>query len=198
MKKPSVLQSWLFPAPHCHDASPHHHWPRIQRQDHTGHPTQRSLRCPLVREASRDYLNARYRAQPGYQYGQHDLLNIARLQLEHEQKVLQQAPPFVVCDTDLLVIVVWSEVRYGHAEPALLDLFGQSLTAGPRTYLLCDHHIPWEPDPLREHPQGRDMLAARYRDRLHGLGVSYLTASGDPHQRLQQALAAMAKTAASN
>jgi nicotinamide riboside kinase len=157
-----------------------------------------SLRCPLVTEASRDYLNARYHAQPGYQYGQHDLLNIARLQLEHEQKALQQAPPFVVCDTDLLVIVVWSEVRYGHAEPALLDLFGQSLAAGPRTYLLCDHHIPWEPDPLREHPQGRDMLAARYRDRLHGLGVSYLTASGDPHQRLQQALAAMAKTAASN
>lgn len=149
-----------------------------------------TLYCPLVMEASRDYLNECYRTQPGYEYGQHDLLQIARLQWQREQAALQQATPFVVCDTDLLVIVVWSEVRYGHAEPALLELFKQSLAVAPRTYLLCDHHIPWEPDPLREHPHGRDMLAARYRDKLNELGVHHLLASGTPGQRLQQVLAA--------
>jgi len=149
-----------------------------------------TLHCPLVMEASRDYLNERYRTQPGYEYGQHDLLQIARLQWQREQVALQQATPFVVCDTDLLVILVWSEVRYGHAEPALLALFNQSLAAAPRTYLLCDHDIPWEPDPLREHPQGRDMLAAHYRSKLRELGVHHVLASGVPEQRLQQVVAA--------
>lgn len=147
-----------------------------------------ALHCPLVMEASRDYLNERYQRQPGYQYGQPDLLQIAQRQLAREQQALQQATRFVVCDTDLLVIVIWSEVRYGHAEPALLELFRQSLAAGPRTYFLCDHHIPWEPDPLREHPQGRDMLAVRYRQRLDQLGVPCQVASGNAQQRLQQAL----------
>ncbi len=146
------------------------------------------LQAPLVTEASRDYLTALYRRQPDYQYGQHDLLAIAQLQFAREQQALAGGHAFIVCDTDLLVIIVWSEVRYGHAEPALLELYRQSLAAAPRDYLLCDHSIPWEPDPLREHPHQRDMLAAHYRRKLAELAVPHSSVSGDPAQRLQQSL----------
>lgn len=147
-----------------------------------------TLQAPLVPEASRDYLTALYRRQPDYQYGPADLLAIARLQFEREQQALRRAPPFIVCDTDLLVIVVWSEVRYGHAEPELLELYRNSLAAAPRDYLLCDHSIPWEPDPLREHPHQRDMLAMHYRRKLAELAVPHVLVSGEPALRLQQSL----------
>jgi nicotinamide riboside kinase len=146
------------------------------------------LQAPLVSEASRDYLNALYAAQPGAVYQQSDLLAIARLQLQREREALAQTPPCLVCDTDLLVIVVWSEVKYGSCEPALLDLFRESLQLAPRHYLLCDHRIPWEPDPLREHPHARDMLNLRYLDKLAQFDLDPTQVSGTPTERLQQAL----------
>ena len=149
------------------------------------------LRAPLVPEASRDYLNALYAAQSGVVYQQSDLLAIARLQLQREKEALAQAPACLVCDTDLLVIVVWSEVKYGSCEPALLDLFRESLQLAPRHYLLCDYRIPWEPDPLREHPHARDMLYLRYLDKLAQFTLNPTRVSGTPSERLQQALQAI-------
>lgn len=146
------------------------------------------MQAPLVTEASRDYLNALYAARPGTVYQQSDLLAIAKLQLQREQEALAPGPPCLVCDTDLLVIVVWSEVKYGSCEPALLDLFTQSLRLAPRHYLLCDHRIPWEPDPLREHPHARDMLYLRYLDKLALLDLKLTRVSGAPDERLRQAL----------
>ncbi len=146
------------------------------------------LAAPLVQEASRDYLNALYARRPGEPYGQHDLLQIALLQLQQEQAALAQQPAKLVCDTDLLVILVWSEVKYGACERTLLHLFEQSLRLAPRHYLLCDHHIPWEPDPLREHPHARAELFQRYHAKLQQLELPFTLVSGTPQQRLQQAL----------
>jgi nicotinamide riboside kinase len=149
----------------------------------------KALQAPLVLEASRDYLNALYARKPGAQYTQQDLLEIARLQLLREQEALRQQPAQLVCDTDLLVIVIWSEVKYGHCDAALLQLFEQSLQQAPRHYLLCDPGIPWEPDPLREHPHAREQLYQRYLQRLQDLGLQFSIMRGSPEERLQQALA---------
>lgn len=147
-----------------------------------------NLKAPLVLEASRDYLHDLYACRPGTSYRQQDLLRIAQLQLERERLALQARPACLVCDTDLLVIVVWSEVKYGHAEPALLDLFQQSLQQAPRHYLLCTPDIPWEPDPLREHPTQRAELFDRYQARLKQLALPRTTVQGNAARRLQQAL----------
>lgn len=154
----------------------------------------RQLGAPLVSEASRDYLGELYARQPGVAYRQQDLLAIARLQLQREQAALAQAPAVLVCDTDLLVIMVWSEVRFGNCDTELLDLFARSLQAAPRHYLLCDHRIPWEPDPLREHPQSRDMLYLHYMEKLELLDLGFTRVTGPAPLRLQQALAAAAAT----
>lgn len=150
------------------------------------------LAAPLVLEASRDYLNTLYSRAPGLPYQQSDLLEIARLQVQRERAALAEQHAQVVCDTDLLVILVWSEVKYGSCETALLDLFADSLALAPRHYLLCDYRIPWEADPLREHPHARDMLYRRYLDTLERFGLAVTEVSGAPGQRLQQALAGAA------
>lgn len=148
-----------------------------------------ALQVPLVLEASRDYLTALYAQHPDYRYDESDLLHIARLQLAREQQVLRGDVPLLVCDTDMLVIVIWSEVVFGRCAPALLELFEESLVQMPRHYLLCDWSgVPWEADPLRENPHDRDVLFARYRTKLDLLGLDYGIIRGSEDERLRQAL----------
>ena len=154
------------------------------------------LHAPLVDEVAREYLDDCYRQNPDFQYQQHDLLAIARLQHAREQQALAQKPEYLICDTDLLVIVVWSEVVFGSCEPEIIELLKHALATTQRTYLLCDHHIPWQHDPLRENPLDRDMLFARYLAKLDNMGINFITACGNPQERLvlaQQMLAGPAR-----
>jgi nicotinamide riboside kinase len=146
-----------------------------------------ALHAPVVGEVARDYLNNCYRKQPDYQYAQHDLLVIARLQHAREQQALAAKPEFLVCDTDLLVIVVWSEVVFGSCDPEIVELLAQALATTRRTYLLCDYHIPWQPDPHRVNPLDRDVLFARYFAKLESLGADFITACGAELERVSLA-----------
>ena len=60
-----------------------------------------------------------------------------------------------------------------------------------RCYLLPTPDIPWAPDPLREHPNDRPALHARYRALLDSLGVDYLEVIGSREERLARAAAAI-------
>ncbi len=143
-----------------------------------------ALRAPLVSEVSRDYLNACYQQQPDYQYQQDDLLQIAKLQHAAEQQLLASKNELLVCDTDLLVIIVWSQVKYGTVDPWIVEAFQNSLRHTQRHYLLCDHDIAWQYDPLRENPHDRHVLAERYRANLRDFGCRSIGISGTPAQRL--------------
>lgn len=147
----------------------------------------RVLHAPLVNEQSRPFLEQRLRA--GIRdYVQDDLLTIAKLQYSAEREALARAGNWVVCDTDLLVIVVWSEVIYGDVAPGLQALFEASLRE-PRHYLLCDPSIPWEADPLRVNPHDRHILLQRYQNKLESLQLSWEFVSGTPEARLRAVLA---------
>lgn len=155
-----------------------------------GRELSTTLEAPLVMEASRDYLTGLYAKHPGHRYDESDLLHIARLQLTRERQAQRGDSPLLVCDTDLLVIVIWSEVVFGGCAPALMKLFEDSLRDTERQYLLCDWQgIPWEADPLRENPHDRHALYARYRERLEKLGLPFRTVAGSIDARLRQALA---------
>ena len=68
--------------------------------------------CGYVPEIAREYLH-----QLGRPYEEKDLLEIARLQIDAEEKPLQQQPPLLICDTSLLVIKIWSHFKYGRCHP---------------------------------------------------------------------------------
>ena len=140
--------------------------------------------APLVREVARDYL------QDKRSYQKSDLLSIAKLQYAMEKERAEQSTKKLVCDTDLLVILIWSEVKYGDCDPWIYETFEDCLNQNlcTRHYFLCDSKIPWEPDRLRENSNDRDDLFAIYEKKLIAYKANYSVVKGEPQERLQQAL----------
>ena len=137
-----------------------------------------SYGVPLVEEAARSYLADRPR------YDRTDVLAIAEEQMRLECAALAGKPPLLICDTDLLVIRVWWEVKYG----ALPDTLRQALAEQkPRTYLLTRPDMPWVPDPLRESGGDRQGLHGRYQHLLAAAGHTHAEVRGDCQTRLATA-----------
>ena len=141
-------------------------------------------KAPLVPEVSRDYLKEKD------SYQQDDLLEIAKQQYKQEQAVLSHLPERIVCDTDLLVIMIWSEVKYGQCDPWITTTFENSIKqqSSSRVYYLCDSSIPWQADRLRENPHNRDELFDLYLQKLIEYKLDHSIVKGEPRIRLQQAL----------
>ena len=97
-----------------------------------------------VPEVARDYLHKLNRP-----YTFDDLSVIAKLQLKEEERLSKTAKHFLFCDTNLIVIKVWSDFKYGRTEKWIVDAIQKSDYS---LHLLTDIDLPWEDDPLREHP----------------------------------------------
>ncbi len=144
------------------------------------------LGAGLVSEAARAYLAA---LPDPYQPG--DLLRVAARQIQLEMQAWQAhpAPHTLICDTDLQVLYIWWQVKYG---PAPVSLVENYRAQGPRHYLLCAPDLPWTPDPQREHPHSRDMLFALYEADLKRRGLPYDVIRGLGPARLDAAIQAVA------
>ncbi len=134
---------------------------------------------PAVSEMARSYLENLDR-----DYVEDDLHKMAKLQLETHKEIEQSSPSWVVCDTDLLTFVIWWEVKYGACPAVWVDAWRKHL---PKHYLLMNIDLPWEADPLREHPHLREELFERYLEKLENSKVSYTLISGSLDERFQQA-----------
>lgn len=135
----------------------------------------------LVTEYARDFLAARQK----YSYA--DLLEIAKGQLELEKKS-GTGCGMRFLDTDLLTIFIWSSFVYGRVDAEINRMFRNSL---PDLYLLCRPDIPWEYDPLREHPHQRDEIFDLNLQLIKRTGVQYIILEGDIDSRLNKALASI-------
>ena len=142
-----------------------------------------------VPEYAREYLAAR----PGAAYTLPDLEAIARGQLlaEEAAAALQTAAPgrqLLFCDTDLLVIKVWAEHAFGHCPAWIIEELRRPRYA---LTLLLNVDLPWQPDPLREHPHLRAHFMELYRQELRALAWPVVEISGSGRQRLVRAIAAV-------
>jgi nicotinamide riboside kinase len=137
-----------------------------------------ALGVPLIPEVARTYLAGKI----GYRSS--DVLAIAREQLVAEEEALAHGAPLVVADTDLTVIQVWWEEKYGALDPWLTDALR---ARSPRRYLLTRPDLPWEPDPLRESPHDRERLHARYLEILTAGPFPFFEISGSGPQRFTNA-----------
>ena len=136
-------------------------------------------------EFAREYLE-----ELEHPYEQHDLWEIAQGQLRLEDKQAKQARELLICDTDLYVIKVWSEHKYGQVDPRILE----QIAARPYDlYLLTYIDIPWEDDPQREYPdpQMREYFYRIYRDIVLNAGVPWVDIRGTFEEREQKAIAAV-------
>lgn len=140
---------------------------------------------PWVPEVAREYLELLDRP-----YAYEDLLQIGRQQMQLEDELAGAAKNYLFCDTDLRVIQVWSQHRYGKVDPWVLQEMEQ------RTYdliLLCAIDLPWQADPLREHPDLgiREQLFEQYLEITQQSGIPFRIISGDASARLTTSVEAI-------
>jgi nicotinamide riboside kinase len=144
------------------------------------HELSVALELPLVTEAAREYLAERKT------YGPRDLLAIALLQQAAERAAGEEC----VCDTDLQVLYVWWQEKFGPAPRVLSQAYAAQDT---RFYLLCAPDIDWQPDPLRENAQDRDRLIKIYERDLQRRNLPYATIRGAGQARMDTLLKAIEK-----
>lgn len=136
--------------------------------------------APLVPEAARKYIQEKKGT-----YVEDDLLEIAQLQLAADPQSSGSAPSIIVYDTTLLVIKIWSEYKFGSCHPWIL---AQEQHERYDALLLTDIDLPWEPDPLREHPnQRKELFSVYYRHLLRGT-TPFRIISGWGQVRAQKAI----------
>ena len=140
---------------------------------------------PWVPEVAREYLEKLDRP-----YAYEDLLQIGKQQMQLEDERAGGAKNYLFCDTDLRVIQVWSQHRYGKVDSWVLEELAR------RTYdliLLCAPDLPWQADPLREHPEleMRQQFFEIYQQLSQASGFPWILVSGDTDKRLSTAIQAV-------
>lgn len=142
-------------------------------------------KTPWVEEYARAYLN-----KLGRPYTQYDLLKIAHGQLRMEDEWLYDAQQVLICDTNLIVIKIWSEHKYGNCDPDILQKIAERKYD---LYLLTNIDIPWAEDPQREHPDKREYFWNLFKDEVTKTGVPVVEISGDREARRKKAVDAIDK-----
>jgi NadR type nicotinamide-nucleotide adenylyltransferase len=123
-------------------------------------------------------------------YEQHDLLLIANGQLRLEEEFLSDAKDILICDTNLYVIKVWSEFKFGSCDPSILETIANRKYD---LYLLTYIDIPWKADPQREHPNKRQQLFDIYLKEMQNQPVPYVEIKGEREERRKSAIDAVQK-----
>lgn len=138
-----------------------------------------------VPEYAREYLE-----NLGRPYEEADLLEIAKGQKFLEDKLTKEAKEYLFCDTTLVVIKVWSEHKYGRCDPWILDQLSKMQYD---YFLLTDIDLPWEQDPLREHPHMRKYFFDLYHRYVEENRFPYQLIKGNREERLELAISAMSR-----
>lgn len=139
---------------------------------------------PFVTEYAREYLTNLNRP-----YTALDVETIVRKQMELEDSISSNSK-IIFYDTDLLVCRIWMEVVFG----ACTDwLIAESRKQRYSHTLLMNIDLPWEPDPLREHPHLREEIFTRYRTALIEDERPFTIISGMNEDRFENAKKAIDK-----
>lgn len=117
-----------------------------------------------------------------------DIVHIAQSQLALEHSIQLTSNNILFCDTNLLVTKIWAQNAF-HAVPSFINEHWK-----PSDYvlhLLMDVDIPWQPDPLREHPHLRTFLFDKYEAELKQSGANYKIIKGLGNERFEAAMNAV-------
>ena len=116
-------------------------------------------------------------------YTQNDLDIIAKGQLEAWKNAPVSNIQF--CDTDMLVMKVWSDFKFGNCSPFILEALNLQTFDH---YFLCQPDIEWEEDPLREHPEQREELFELYLAELTKRNLPFTIIGGTQEKRMKMCL----------
>ncbi|MBW7867474.1 MAG: ATP-binding protein [Brumimicrobium sp.] len=126
-------------------------------------------------EYAREYLLARG--------GKYDVDDIEKIAVEQDDlRRSNEESGLKVYDTENIVFYIWSQFKYQRSSETIVKLMTEQQFD---YYFLCDPtDIPWEDDPLREHPNQREELFTLYLDQLRLLNVPFTILSGNFKERM--------------
>jgi NadR type nicotinamide-nucleotide adenylyltransferase len=134
--------------------------------------------CMWVPEYAREFLLRRDGV-----YTKEDLDHIAKGQVTMWENLSEEE--LLICDTDMLVMKVWSEFKYGESSETIRTLADAQHFDH---YFLCRPDIAWEEDPLREHPEQRDELFEWYLREVQERGLPFTIVEGELKERIEKCL----------
>jgi len=143
-----------------------------------------------VAEYAREYLQNKWNNQRKTCENS-DLLPIAVGQMKLENKLAIKADKVLICDTDLLETMVYSEEYYGGTVDPLLEK--AALENSYDLYLLTYIDTPWEADDLRDRPEQRLEMFNAFENALKKHNRPYILLKGDKKTRLKTAVKAIDK-----
>jgi len=113
-------------------------------------------------------------------YTIHDLDKIAKKQIE---SINRESSKIQFFDTELLVIKIWSEFKYQKCSTTIMKAFKYQKIDH---YFLCSPDIPYEKDPLREHPKQRFELFDIYLNNLKTYNLPFSIIEGSTNERVEK------------
>jgi NadR type nicotinamide-nucleotide adenylyltransferase len=152
--------------------------------------------APLVTEYAREFWDQ----HGGIALG--DIAAIAREQARREEEAAVRAeaaasagasrPSLVICDTEALTTVLWSDLLYGTA-PDEVRRAAERRAKQYALYLLLDTDVPFAVDPQRCFPHAEDRERCRrvWHGALERRGLPYVWIRGDWAERARAAIAAI-------
>ncbi|WP_372975403.1 AAA family ATPase [Muriicola sp.] len=142
-------------------------------------------KTPWVPEYAREYLQDKW-DQEQKTCEPHDLLPIAEGQMRLENEATQKAERLLICDTDLLETMVYSEAYYlGYSDPVLKKY---ALENSYDLYLLTYIDTPWVKDDLRDKPGEREEMYRYFKQTLVRYKRNFIILKGDRETRLKMAI----------
>ena len=133
-----------------------------------------------------------------------DMLPIAREQWRREDAALlrqgyegHSPPGIIVCDTDALTTMLWSDLLYGTCPEELCRVV-EKRAKNYALYLLLDIDVAFAPDPQRcfPDPTDRERCMRIWRGALERRQLPFELIQGDWAQREQRAIAAVERAVA--
>ena len=115
-----------------------------------------------------------------------DLLAIAQGQMQLENSLAKQANELLICDTDLLETMVYSEAYYSGDCPS--ELKKNALKNTYHLYFLTYIDTPWEADDLRDRPDQREEMFMCFKNTLEQYNRPYVLLKGTVEQRMKIAI----------
>ena len=120
----------------------------------------------FIPEYARGYLQQRQG-----QYKQSDLDFIAQQQLKQINLCKDKIS---ICDTDFLVLEIWSKYKYNNVSEVILELVRKDFF---NLHILCSPDIPWEEDKLRETPNSRLQLFDLNKESIYNYNKNFIVVS---------------------
>ena len=140
----------------------------------------KELKWEVVPEYARSYLER----ISGETYDRSDFDQIVMGQFDAERRAEFHSQQPLICDTSVVVLHIWHLEKWGGVHPLVQERLDE---VKHTFFLLCRPDIPWVFDPLREHPEARELLYSRYIEVLKNWGFPYVEIGGTPQQRLHMA-----------